>query len=106
MEKKEILFCQGIYKSFGPTRALKGVDLHLYAGDIRGLIGENGSGKSTLSSIIAGVQACDSGEMLRNGKPHTPRTMLDAQAAGVSMIVQESGTIPGISVAANIFIGR
>lgn len=106
MEKKEILFCQGIYKSFGPTRALKGVDLHLYAGDIRGLIGENGSGKSTLSSIIAGVQACDSGEMLRNGKPHTPRTMLDAQAAGVSMIVQESGTIPGISVAANIFIGK
>lgn len=106
MEKKELLLCRSIHKSFGPTRALKGVDLHLYAGDIRGLIGENGSGKSTLSSIVAGVQELDAGEMFRNGKIHKPRTMLDAQTAGVSMIVQESGTIPGISVAANIFIGK
>lgn len=40
------------------------------------------------------------------GEPHRPMTMLDAQKHRISMIVQETGTIPGISVAANIFIGK
>ncbi|HIT69908.1 MAG TPA: sugar ABC transporter ATP-binding protein [Candidatus Aphodomonas merdavium] len=106
MEKKELLSCRGISKRFGSTVALDGVNLRLMSGDIRGLVGENGSGKSTLSSIIAGVQLPDAGEMERNERPHKPATMLDAQANGIAMIVQETGTVPGITVAANIFIGK
>ena len=51
-----ILTVRKMDKSFGATIALKQVDLDVYPGEIRGLIGENGSGKSTLTSIIAGIQ--------------------------------------------------
>ena len=93
-------------KTFGPTVALKDVDLILRAGEIRGLIGENGSGKSTVMSIASGKQKAFSGEMIYRGKPWDPETMIQAQKAGISMILQEANTIPGITVAQNIFAGR
>lgn len=106
MEKELLLSCEHMFKNFGVTKALTDVSVQVYRGEIRGLIGENGSGKSTLSSIIAGVQSCDSGTMQMNGKPYKPLNMLEAQNHGVSMVVQEAGTIPGITVAANIFVGK
>lgn len=106
MEEKILLRCEGIYKSFGATKALQNVDLQVNRGEVRGLIGENGSGKSTISSIIAGVQPYDMGKMVFRGKEFKPVDMLEAQQTGISMIVQETGTIPNISVMANIFVGK
>ena len=93
-------------KSFGVVKALKDVSMSIYPGEIRGLIGENGSGKSTVSSIIAGIQDADSGEMFYQGKPYQRVDTVDAQRQGVSMIVQEIGTIGTITIAQNIFLGR
>ena len=93
-------------KNFGVTIALSHVDFVVKTGEIRGLIGENGSGKSTVSSIIAGMQPASSGEMFYKGKLWKPATMLEAQKAGIGMIVQEAGTIANISVAENIFLGN
>lgn len=106
MNNEYLLQTKNIYKSFGPTRALVDVDLYVKPGEVRGLIGENGSGKSTLSSIIAGALDEDKGEMFLRGNVYKPKGMVDAQKQGVSMIVQEMGTIPGISVASNIFLGN
>ncbi|MFR5938530.1 MAG: ATP-binding cassette domain-containing protein [Ruminococcus sp.] len=58
-----ILEMKNISKNFGSVIALKNVDLEVYPGEIRGLIGENGSGKSTISSIAAGMQKATSGRM-------------------------------------------
>ena len=102
----EILQADRIVKTFGLTKALQSVYLTLNAGEIRGLIGENGSGKSTLCSIIAGVFAADSGKLIKNGQPYCPASMVDAQRQGVAMIVQEMGTVSGIGIADNIFIGK
>ncbi len=101
-----ILTVRGMDKSFGATVALRQVDLDVYPGEIRGLIGENGSGKSTLTSIIAGIQKPDIGEMQFHGKPWHPASMIDALEHGIGMIVQETGTIPGITVAENLFLGE
>ncbi|MCI9133100.1 MAG: sugar ABC transporter ATP-binding protein [Lachnospiraceae bacterium] len=106
MGKEIILKCEHICKSFGVTKALADVPLEVSRGEIRGLIGENGSGKSTISSIVAGVQPYDSGSMTLNGEPFEPKTMIEAQKRGVAMVVQEMGTISGITVAANIFVGK
>ena len=65
-----------------------------------------GSGKSTLTSIIAGINHYDSGEMERNGEAYHPASVIDAQAKGVAMIVQEMGTASNITVTENIFIGK
>ena len=85
-----------IRKTFSSTVALGDVSLEVYPGEVRGLIGENGSGKSTISSIAAGMQKADSGEMIFRGKPWRPKSMIDALQNGVGMIVQESGTISGV----------
>lgn len=106
-ETREVLFeAKGITKRFGSTVALKKVDLTIYRGEIRGLIGENGSGKSTISSIAAGMQKPDEGTMVFKGQEHKPATMLDGAKAGFGMIVQEAGTVSGISIAQNIFLGK
>ncbi len=106
MSKELILKITGMNKIFGPTRALNEVDINIYRGEIRGLIGENGSGKSTISSIIAGIQPADSGEMVFKGEPYRPTSMINAQKHGIGMVVQEMGTVSNISIAENIFLGQ
>lgn len=101
-----ILQVKNLCKSFGPTKALNDVSIDIYAGQITGLIGENGSGKSTMTSIIAGMQGYDSGEMIYKGKPHKPATMIEGGKAGIGMIVQEMGTVSRISIAQNIYLGE
>lgn len=106
MSENILLRATGICKSFGPTKALVEVDFELRPGEVHGLIGENGSGKSTLSSIIAGVQGYDRGAMEFKGEAYAPRNTLEANKSGVCMLLQEKGTFNGISVAADIFIGK
>ena len=106
MEQSIVFRAKALRKEFGPTIALKGVDIELKPGEIRGLVGENGSGKSTIMSIAAGMQGATAGEMEYLGKPWNPHTMVEAQHAGISMILQEANTISGVTVAQNIFAGR
>ena len=101
-----ILEAKHISKNFGLTQALKDVSVTIDEGEVIGLIGENGSGKSTLSSIISGVYPQSEGELTLDGKPYKPADTLDAQNHGISMIAQEMGTLPGIKVADNLFIGK
>ena len=103
---KPILEMKHIRKCFSSTVALDDVELNVYPGEIRGLIGENGSGKSTISTIAAGMQKCDRGEMVFEGQPWNPASMIDALHKGIGIIVQESGTITGITVAENIFLAE
>ena len=107
MKENEIIFqAINIKKEFDVTVALKGADITLKRGEIRGLIGENGSGKSTIMSIAAGMQSATSGEMVYKGKTWNPTSMIDANLQGISMILQEANTIPGITVARIIFFIR
>lgn len=108
-----LLEVRGVTKVFGPVVALNNVDLTLRKGDVLGLIGENGSGKSTITSIVAGMQkATKSRGVFYKGKEWNPASMINALnnggtgRNGIGMIVQESGTIAGISVAENIFLGE
>ncbi|MCP1111048.1 ribose transport system ATP-binding protein [Lachnospiraceae bacterium PM6-15] len=106
MSKEFMIEAKKMHKSFGSTVALDNVNVKVSGGEIRGLIGENGSGKSTVTSIIAGMQRANEGEMFFKGKPWNPGSMIESLENGVGMIVQESGTVPGISVAENIFLGE
>lgn len=106
MDDNIIFEAHHMHKEFGPTIALKDVDFTLRRGEVRGLIGENGSGKSTIMSIAAGMQPATSGEMIYKGNPWSPKTMLESQKGGIAMILQESNTIPGVTVAENLFAGR
>ena len=106
MEKEVIVEVKHMNKMFGSTVALDDVSIKVSRGEIQGLIGENGSGKSTVTSIISGMQKANSGQMFFKGEKWEPHSMLEALEKGIGMIVQENGTVPGITVAENIFLGE
>src|SRR5437868_13663527 len=92
----------GIRKSYGPTAALRGVDLDLRPGEVHALVGENGAGKSTLMKVLSGAVTPDAGTMTLDGKPYAPRDPQDARRRGVAMIYQELTLAPHLSVADNV----
>lgn len=102
---KPRLILEHMSKSFGIVKAVQDVSLELHAGEVRGLIGENGSGKSTLSAMVCGSLKPDSGTMTFDGKPFRPKSIIDARNQGVAILLQERGTIDGMTVAENMFIG-
>ena len=104
--KEPIFKASHIVKQFGPTIALNDVDIEIYAGEIRGFIGENGSGKSTMSALMTGIHQKTSGTMWYHGEVWEPSSMIEALNGGIGLIVQENGTISEISVAENIFLGE
>ena len=95
-----------INKYFGITHAVKDASIEFNAGEIHGLIGENGSGKSTFCSMLCGIHNISSGQFFLNGKSIAPGNLIEANEEGVSIIVQEIGTLPGLTVAENIFLGK
>ena len=106
MEKEVMLRAEHICKTFGATRAVRDVSLTLNRGEIRALIGENGSGKSTFVSMLCGIHTIDNGTFILDGSEIAPKNQVDANRQGVSVIVQEMGTLSGLTVAENIFLGN
>lgn len=101
-----ILRAEHMFKEFGPTKAVTDVTIELKSGCVTGLVGENGSGKSTLSSMIAGVYPPTKGQMTYKGQAYSPKSVLDARKAGIQYLTQEQGTIDGMTVAENMFLGE
>jgi rhamnose transport system ATP-binding protein len=101
-----LLTLRGIDKHFGPTHALKHVDLDLVPGEALALVGENGAGKSTLVKILTGVHQPDAGEIHLGGSAQRFTRARDAQLAGIVAVHQETVMFEELSAAENIFIGR
>jgi ABC-2 type transport system ATP-binding protein len=60
----------GLVKTFGPTRALDGLDLTVNTGEVHGFLGPNGAGKTTTLRILLGLLRADSGQArLLGGDP-------------------------------------
>src|SRR3546814_10889087 len=54
---------RGLVKTFGPTRALDGLDLEVATGEVHGFLGPTGSGKSTTIRVLLGLLRGDAGEV-------------------------------------------
>ncbi len=101
-----ILTMRGVTKSFGGVAALRAGRIEVRAGEVHALMGENGAGKSTLMNVLAGVVRRDGGEVRWLGQPFDPRTPVDSQRAGISMIHQERTVMPHLSVAENLLMAH
>ena len=94
-----ILEIRNITKSFGDTEVLKGVSLSLDVGEFVTLLGSSGCGKTTLLRIIAGLETCDSGEVLLAGRNVTNDP---PEKRDVNMVFQNYALFPHMNVEANI----
>lgn len=97
---------RGVTKTFGATRALAGADLEVRAGEVHTVMGENGSGKSTLVKLLSGVHRPDAGELVIDGAPAVDmRSPAHARSRGVATVFQEVLTVPGQTIAENVWLG-
>lgn len=102
MSDQSGLFFDSIVKSFGGTKALRGVSLRVNRGEIVALLGENGAGKSTLIKTLGGIYTPDSGEVKVDGTPYKHLSGKVSTKQAVAFIHQDLGLIEWMSVAENI----
>src|SRR5689334_22163029 len=101
-----LLECRRITRRFPGVTALSDVNLVLRRGEILAVIGENGAGKSTLMKILAGIETCDAGKILLDGRPVAIDSVPTALRHGIALIHQELSLADNLDIASNIFLGR
>ncbi len=101
---RPILSVRSIEKSFGGIKAVRGVSLDVYKGEILGLIGPNGSGKSTLFNCILGQLEPDAGQVHVNGFDVSGLRPSKLNRLGVGRTFQQLAVFPQMSVFDNIVL--
>ena len=97
---------RGLSKSFGPVKALTGVDLALAKGEVVGLLGDNGAGKSTLVKCTSGVLQPDEGSILVDGREVHLASPQTARELGIETVYQELALVDTMDVSSNLFLNR
>ncbi|WP_246278314.1 ABC transporter ATP-binding protein [Phytohabitans rumicis] len=100
-----LLLGRGLYKSFGPIPALRGVDISVAAGEVLAVMGPSGSGKSTLLHCLGGVLTPDAGEVIFEGQQ--VNRMFDGQRSRLrrsvfGFVFQFGQLVPELPVRENI----
>lgn len=95
-----------IHISFGGIKAVDGVSVDLYPGEVVGLLGHNGAGKSTLIKCLSGAYKADNGEVWINGERVTINNPRDARSHHIETIYQTLALADNLDSASNLFLGR
>jgi ABC-type sugar transport system ATPase subunit len=101
-----IVAMRNITKTFGSTRALRGVDFTVEKGEVHALLGRNGAGKSTLVSALSGFTPADAGhiriggtEVTANGQSYAASIRND-----IAHVQQTPRLFNLLTVAENLFL--
>ena|SRR6201996_3127904 len=90
------LTVRGLRKSFGDNQVLRGIDLHIPAGQFVAIVGRSGCGKSTLLRLIAGLETIDAG---------TIGFGAETRPQDVRVMFQEPRLLPWARVLSNVEVG-
>jgi putative ABC transport system ATP-binding protein len=113
MSDDGIIEVRGLHKTYHMGKvgveALRGVDLHVEAGDFLTVVGPSGSGKSTLFHIIGGLTPPTSGDVRVAGRDLTRlteagRTQLRKRSVG--FVFQRFNLLPNLTARDNIAVAR
>ncbi len=91
----------GVRKAFGDNQVLRGIDLHIPAGQFVAIVGRSGCGKSTLLRMIAGLDKPDAGT-ITFGDQASAQAQAQSQ---VRMMFQEPRLLPWARVLSNVEVG-
>jgi branched-chain amino acid transport system ATP-binding protein len=91
--------------SYGAIEALKGISLHLDAGEIVTLIGANGAGKSTTLRAIMGLVPPKAGEIRFRGEPTHSTPTFKLVRGGLILVPEGRAIFANLSVRENLEMG-
>jgi ribose transport system ATP-binding protein len=97
-----MLHLRSVDKSFGATRAVRGVSLKAEPGIVLGLVGENGAGKSSVMKIAGGIVRPDRGSVHLDDVPITGLDPRKALARGIASVFQELTLVRSLTVGENL----
>lgn len=89
----------------GHLQAIWGVSIQVGDGDLVSLVGANGAGKSTIVETISGLNTPTAGRITFNGVRLDRSPAHRVVSLGVSLIPEERGLFPGMSVLENLELG-
>jgi branched-chain amino acid transport system ATP-binding protein len=89
----------------GQLRALSGISLTVYPGEVYAIIGANGAGKSTLLRTIAGLHRPSSGSITYDGKDVTGVRPDKRAVAGIGMVPEGRRLFPSLTLEENLKVG-
>ncbi|NLY40462.1 MAG: amino acid ABC transporter ATP-binding protein [Desulfovibrionales bacterium] len=97
---------RNIYKKFGELEVLKGISLHIKAGEVVCIIGPSGSGKSTVLRCINRLETPTSGTVIVDGYDiMDPRTDINAVRTEAGMVFQQFNLFPHMTALENVTLG-
>jgi ABC-type branched-subunit amino acid transport system ATPase component/ABC-type branched-subunit amino acid transport system permease subunit len=97
-----VLAAEGISKSFGGIRAVRGADIRVSDRTLHALIGPNGAGKTTAFNLISGMFAPDAGRIALDGRSIAGLEPHAVTEAGLGRSFQITNLFGGLSVQENI----
>ena len=109
--RNALIRCRGVTKDFGKgdtkVRALRGVDLDVYPGQMTLLVGPSGCGKTTLLSVIAGILKPTSGSVDVLGHDITrvsQAKLVNFRRVNVGFVFQQFNLLPALTAAENVTV--
>ncbi|MGB5986711.1 MAG: ABC transporter ATP-binding protein [Desulfobacterales bacterium] len=105
MAEQPILELKNVYSSYGSIKALKGISLTVYPGEIVAIIGANGAGKSTTLMTTCCVIPIDTGEIWYNGNPIHGKAAEILPKAGLCQVPEGRRIFPRLTVDENLTLG-
>jgi branched-chain amino acid transport system ATP-binding protein len=102
---RPLLSIRGVETYYGNIRALKGVDLDVYEGEIVTLIGSNGAGKTTLMMTVCGEPRARSGQVFFNGRNITKLSTHEIMRLSIAQSPEGRRIFPRMTVYENLLMG-
>lgn len=102
-----MLDANGLEKSYGALRVLKGVDLTVTKGEIVSIVGASGAGKSTLLHLLGTLDVPDRGTVMINGTNvfhQTANTLAAFRNRHIGFVFQFHNLLPEFSALENVMI--
>lgn len=103
--QEALLTVENLRKAFAGVSALRGVNMTVAPGEIRGLIGPNGSGKTTLVNLVTGVYRLDDGVVSFGGKRVDGLPLQEVARLGLVRTFQNPHIFRRLSVRENVVVG-
>ncbi|MFZ1107199.1 MAG: ABC transporter ATP-binding protein [Rhodomicrobium sp.] len=105
MTARPLLSIRGVETYYGNIRALKGVDLDVYEGEIVTLIGSNGAGKTTLMMTICGEPRARSGQIVFDGRAIAKLPTHEIMRLSIAQSPEGRRIFPRMTVYENLLMG-
>jgi lipopolysaccharide export system ATP-binding protein len=93
---------RGLVKQYGGRRVVDGVDIHVGAGEVVGLLGKNGAGKTTTFYMIVGLVPPTEGHVFMGEEDVTRMPMYRRARRGIGYLPQEESIFRKLSVEENL----